>query len=108
MVAELIVAYCMYYRKLLFLHRRVTGCFFRTVTRSGFERCNKNPIPIINLIFYPIFYSIATRLPQIFIFFQLKFHITDPFEFILALDNTKRVLLSANPEVDFEFFEPHR
>ena len=77
------------------------------MTRSGFERCNKNPIPIINLIFffYPIFYSIATRLPQIFIFFQLKFHITDPFELILALDNTKRVLLSANPEVDFEFFE---
>ena len=54
--------------------------FFRTATRSGFERCNKNPNPIINPIFYPIFYPIATRLPQIFICFQLKFHIPDPFQ----------------------------
>ena len=79
--------------------------FFRTATRSGFERCNKNPNPIINPIFYPIFYPIATRLPQIFICFQLKFHIPDPFQLILALDNTKRVLFCANPEVDFEFLE---
>ena len=90
----------------LFLYRRVTGClFFHTATRSGFERCNKNPNPIINPIFYPIFYPIATRLPQIFICFQLKFHIPDPFQLILALDNTKRVLFCANPEVDFEFLE---
>ena len=79
--------------------------FFRTATRSGFERCNKNPNPIINPIFYPIFYPIATRLPQIFICFQLKFHIPDPFQLILALDNTKRVFFCANPEVDFEYLE---
>ena len=54
--------------------------FFRTATRSGFERCNKNSNPIINPIFtrflpdfYPIFYPIATHLPHIFIFFNLYF-----------------------------------
>ena len=76
--------------------------FFRTATRSGFERCNTNSNPIINPIFYPIFYPIATRLPHIFICFQLIFHILDPLQQKLSLDNTKRVLFCTNTEVDFE------
>ena len=74
--------------------------FFRT----GFERCNKNSNPIINPIFYPIFHPIATRLPHIFICFQLIFHIPDPLQQKLSLDNIKRVLFCTNPEVNSEFF----
>ena len=58
---------------------------------------------MINPIFYPIFHPIATRLPHIFIGFQLIFHIPDPLQQNLSLDNTKRVLFCTNPEVDFEF-----
>ena len=40
--------------------------FFRTATRSGFERCNKNPNPIINPMFIPDFlpdcYSSTTNI----------------------------------------------
>ena len=32
--------------------------FFRTATRSGFERCKKNSNPIINPVFYPIFRTV--------------------------------------------------
>ena len=78
--------------------------FFRTATRSGFKRCNKNSNPIINPIFYPIFHPIATRLPHIFICFQLIFHIPDPLQQKLSLDNIKRVLFCTNPEVNSEFF----
>ena len=58
---------------------------------------------MINPIFYPIFHPIATRLPHIFIGFQLIFHIPDPLQQKLSLDNTKRVLFCTTPEVDFEF-----
>ena len=78
--------------------------FFRTATRSDFERCNTNSNPIINPIFYPIFHPIATRLPHIFICFQLIFHIPDPLQQKLSLDNIKRVLFCTNPEVNSEFF----
>ena len=77
------------------MHRRVTGCLFSA----------PRP-PIINPIFYPIFYPINCYSSTTNIYlFQLKFHILDHFQLILTLDNTKRVLFCANPEVDFEFLE---
>ena len=64
--------------------------FFRTATRSGFERCNKNSNPIINPIFtrflpdiLPDCYSSSTHI----YFFQLIFHIPAHLQLTLALDH---------------------
>ena len=79
--------------QLLFMHRQVTGFLF---SAPRLDRVSRNSYPIINPIFYPIFCPIASRIPLITCF-KLIFHISNPFQLILALDNTERVFFSTGP-----------